>query len=127
MPHVIFIVLHLVCLFFFPLGLIGTIPLHIIYAAMSSAQKSNKAIEKNPGISGFKKCPDCAELIKLEARKCKHCSREFSTDETRSAWMDSLAPCCRERIKYGDARCFTCGRKLSFDLDPGAKGVSDGV
>jgi predicted amidophosphoribosyltransferase len=28
-----------------------------------------------------KKCPDCAEYIKLEAQVCKHCGHEFSEDE----------------------------------------------
>lgn len=28
-----------------------------------------------------KKCPDCAEYIKLEARVCKHCGHEFSDEE----------------------------------------------
>ncbi|MCS3648827.1 putative Zn-ribbon and HTH transcriptional regulator [Salinibacter ruber] len=28
-----------------------------------------------------KKCPMCAEYIKLEARRCKHCGHEFSDEE----------------------------------------------
>ncbi|MCS3859482.1 zinc ribbon domain-containing protein [Salinibacter ruber] len=28
-----------------------------------------------------KKCPMCAEYIKLEARRCKHCGHEFSKEE----------------------------------------------
>lgn len=28
-----------------------------------------------------KKCPMCAEYIKLEARRCKHCSYEFSDEQ----------------------------------------------
>jgi hypothetical protein len=28
-----------------------------------------------------KKCPDCAEYIKLEARVCKHCGHRFSDEE----------------------------------------------
>ncbi|MCS4034516.1 ribosomal protein L32 [Salinibacter ruber] len=30
-----------------------------------------------------KKCPDCAEYIKIEARVCKHCGREFSDEEVK--------------------------------------------
>ena len=26
-----------------------------------------------------KKCPDCAEIIKAEARVCKHCGRRFDS------------------------------------------------
>lgn len=30
--------------------------------------------EMQPEIAGdTRKCPDCAELVKVEARKCKHC------------------------------------------------------
>jgi predicted RNA-binding Zn-ribbon protein involved in translation (DUF1610 family) len=30
-----------------------------------------------------KKCPMCAEYIKLEARRCKHCGHEFSVEEVK--------------------------------------------
>ncbi len=30
-----------------------------------------------------KKCPMCAEYIKLEARRCKHCGHEFSKEEVK--------------------------------------------
>ncbi len=28
---------------------------------------------------GMKKCPDCTELVKQDARKCKHCGHLFET------------------------------------------------
>ena len=30
-----------------------------------------------------KKCPMCAEYIKLEARRCKHCGHEFSQEQVK--------------------------------------------
>lgn len=33
------------------------------------------AIERRQLAQGMKKCPDCAELIKADARVCKHCGR----------------------------------------------------
>lgn len=34
---------------------------------------------------GEKKCPRCAEIIKVEARACKHCGHEFSQRDVESA------------------------------------------
>ena len=36
------------------------------------------AIEQSKLREGMKKCPFCAELIKLEANVCKHCCRELN-------------------------------------------------
>jgi hypothetical protein len=54
-----------------------------------SSRQSQSASEKRQKSTsqGFdpdeheKKCPDCAEYIKLEARVCKHCEHEFSDEE----------------------------------------------
>jgi hypothetical protein len=35
------------------------------------------AIEQSQLREGMKKCPFCAELVKLEAKVCKHCGREL--------------------------------------------------
>lgn len=32
-----------------------------------------------------KNCPDCAEEVKIAAKKCKHCGHEFSDDEVETA------------------------------------------
>ena len=37
---------------------------------------------------GIRKCPYCAETIKLEAKVCKHCSRELPEEEI----ADELEP-----------------------------------
>ncbi|MCS3635838.1 hypothetical protein GGP57_003179 [Salinibacter ruber] len=61
----------------------------------SSQQKPNSSEkkqtpgskEKRSAAQGFdpdnheKKCPDCAEYIKLEAQVCKHCGHRFSDEE----------------------------------------------
>lgn len=114
MGHLVFIVLHLAALVFGLFALVITIPLHIIYAAVKANAGTAGAPHKNPARAGLKPCPDCAELIKIEARKCKHCGREIGEAENYRLWMDSLAPCCRERVKYGNSRCITCGRKLIY-------------
>jgi hypothetical protein len=35
-----------------------------------------RAIESKQLTSGMKKCPSCAELIKQDAKVCKHCQRD---------------------------------------------------
>ena len=54
----------------------------------SSKRKQNSSGKKQQSTTqGFdpdeheKKCPDCAEYIKLEARVCKHCGHRFSDEE----------------------------------------------
>ncbi|MCS4101484.1 zinc ribbon domain-containing protein [Salinibacter ruber] len=50
-----------------------------------------------------KKCPMCAEYIKLEARRCKHCGHEFSEKEVENAVE-------KERRQF-------LGRSLSDEVD----------
>lgn len=48
--------------------------------ASSRKEKQSPAQDFDPD-DHEKKCPDCAEYIKLEARVCKHCGRRFSDKE----------------------------------------------
>ena len=51
--------------------------------------KSNtQELEKRQLKSGYKKCPACAELIKIEAKICKHCGTEQA--ETEAAEVSAL-------------------------------------
>ncbi|MCE8516215.1 hypothetical protein KBY31_05770 [Ruegeria pomeroyi] len=36
----------------------------------------DRAIESKQLNSGMKKCPSCAEMIKQDAKVCKHCGRD---------------------------------------------------
>lgn len=39
--------------------------------------KSEKGMERKALANGYKKCPACAELVRREAKICKHCGTEF--------------------------------------------------
>jgi len=56
---------------------------------------NSAAIEQNKLREGMKKCPFCAELVKAEAKVCKHCGREFlesASEEGDSARLLSRKP-----------------------------------
>ena len=49
-------------------------PITLIHAVVMSA--NTKELENRQLQDGHKKCPACAELIKVEAKLCKHCGTE---------------------------------------------------
>jgi ribosomal protein L40E len=61
-------------LWFFACFLLGGLPL-ILLAFMPNLEK--KAEEEL--LRTTKVCDQCAERVKLEANKCKHCGHEFAT------------------------------------------------
>lgn len=73
MGHFMFLVLHIVCLFFGGLLLVLTIPLHLIYIAIKAGQGRHPAEQDVPTPQTHVRCPDCRELVRADARKCKHC------------------------------------------------------
>lgn len=67
-------------------------------------ERSLKYIE-----NGLKKCPECGQLIKAEAIKCKHCGKMLNE-------IDMVeCPFCKELINKGDAVCRHCGSELISD------------
>ncbi|ADM43329.1 zinc ribbon domain-containing protein [Edwardsiella piscicida] len=51
----------------------------IIHSLLIS--KNDKAIEDKQLENGMRKCPFCAELVKKEAIKCKHCGSDIPISE----------------------------------------------
>jgi hypothetical protein len=73
------------CFLGFFLGFLGFITVIALgeKKITNSPRQKNRALnsqEFNPN-DHKKKCPMCAEYIKLEARRCKHCGHEFSEEE----------------------------------------------
>lgn len=68
----------------------------------------------------FKKCPSCAEIIKIEAVKCRFCGNEFDKNEIKmqvenmkkNIKGDFKRVDCETRNGTGDAFCFSC-KKIS--------------
>lgn len=71
MGHLMLWVLHLVAALAFWPGLLVTVPLHLVYAAMKRNERRRQALEPSPRT--HVRCPDCKTLVHKEARKCAAC------------------------------------------------------
>ncbi|WP_251980302.1 zinc ribbon domain-containing protein [Salinibacter ruber] len=100
----------------------------------SSRQRSQPSStrEFNPD-EHEKKCPDCAEYIKLEARVCKHCGHEFSKKEVERQIEEvkrkfdeknqegTMLYCERSKISVEpnpDETCPACGKNIDDGRHP---------
>ena len=57
--------------------------------------------EFNPDVL-TKKCPDCAEAIKIEARVCRFCGRNFELSEVKTALEDEQSKFETHPVKWWD-------------------------
>jgi hypothetical protein len=70
MGHVLFILMHAAAALFFAFALFITIPLHVLYAAMSGRRAPAADV---PSPLTHVRCPDCKEFVQNEASKCRFC------------------------------------------------------
>lgn len=59
-----------------------------------------------------KRCPACAELVLMEAKKCKHCGEIFESPkapEQQSPRGLAYCPGCGKLRGYSVAKCVYCG------------------
>jgi hypothetical protein len=75
MGHLLLFVLHVVCLLFFAAGLLLTLPMHLIYAVVSSRNDRTRRAEEDAQreLLQMVRCGECRELVRWDAVKCKHC------------------------------------------------------
>ena len=75
MGHLIFVILHVIAIAFGFWALIITIPGHLIYSAIGrrSAAEGPVVDPDAPTPSTHVRCPDCRELVRMDAVKCMHC------------------------------------------------------
>jgi hypothetical protein len=69
MGHLLFLLIHLIVLASFPVGLLLTIPLHLIYSAVMSKGRERNAPNRRTHV----RCPECMELVRRDASRCMHC------------------------------------------------------
>jgi hypothetical protein len=89
MGNVLFMVLHLAAVLFGLWALVITIPLHLLYAAVGDKEASAKRERSRAADDKsyeHRICPACAELVRRDARVCKHCSRELPPPPPVRAW-----------------------------------------
>lgn len=69
--------------------LISPIIAFVIYLVIGKDQRAKEIDRLNEGT--LKKCPDCAELIKAEAIKCKHCGHSYEPEDVREEQESRIA------------------------------------
>lgn len=81
-------------------------PFGFVVAALPSMKTAPRA----PTPKTHVQCPDCAELILKEARKCKHCGCKVIPDDEVGliSRISCKARTCTGEIK--DGYCLTCGK-----------------
>lgn len=100
--HFLFLILHLAALLFGAIGLIITIPLHLIYGAVSSSRRSGDPNRRSgepdaPRPDTHRRCPECRELVRADASRCKHCGIGL---------LPQPGPLTKDQRMHGDAGGF---------------------
>jgi len=83
MGHLIFVVLHLGAVLFAPVLLVVTLPLHLIYGAISGRKTSGEEVSQRTHV----RCPACRELVRRDAAVCKHCAAKLTRQPPLKWWQ----------------------------------------
>jgi hypothetical protein len=104
--------------FFF--GVFGLIAVLVMKPdELEDAEWHSRSVATSTDTASTKKCPDCAEEIKLEAKVCRFCGKRFDDAELAATVVPApqaqTTTIARER-KTRDLRCPHC-YTLNYDTD----------
>ena len=95
-----------------PLGLVL-----LLFIPMTQVQKDEKALVRGE----LQKCPSCAEFVKAEAIKCRHCGDSLNIEDQPQQSVEIVedealkaCPSCAELIEAEAIECLHCGTRLNL-------------
>jgi len=100
--------------FFF--GVFGFLAILVIEEKEEDKNDESPLYAKSSGPPKAKKCPDCAEEIKFEARICRFCGKKFSESEleaTRLAASESVP----NHVPFAGHRTLRCRKCYTMNYD----------
>jgi len=65
------------------LAILAAVSAAVVWVFVAIVRRGAASSSSTPG-HGQKKCPDCAEFVRMEARVCKHCGYRFDVESKKA-------------------------------------------
>jgi len=94
---------------FFWISILLSPVISFIWCAVSEEDSrlvERKAIDSNQ----YKRCPDCKELVRFTANRCRHCSSDFTKGEKVIDGKEVCTKCGEARMGTAIKKCLKCGK-----------------